>query len=225
MAQDVFPATLNTWINVQLREQGDGGRRNLNRHLMDTYAWPLRVYYLGTNSRWLGEPDEVIQSFFANRLEHEDFMAKWQASGLRLRRWLMNSFCYYLMELRRQRKRDQSATEVKDDQVTFTGDPDRAIDRASAQAFVRQAMQQAQATCRDENLEAHWGIFLRHHLDGLSFQTLGEEFGVDAARATVMARTATRKFRAALRDVVARDGVAPDRIDEEIQALVQEIGS
>jgi hypothetical protein len=39
-----------------------------------------------------------------------------------------------------------------------------------------------------------------------------------------MARTATRKFRAALRDVLERDGVAPEQIDEEIQMLLKEIG-
>jgi hypothetical protein len=224
MAPDVFPATLNTWINLQL-PQGAGGRLNVNHHVMSTYAWPLKVYYLGTNSRWLGEPDEVIDAFFASRLEHEDFLAKWQASGLRLRRWLMNAFCFYLMELRRERRRNEPSSEPAEEHATFTGDPDAVMDQESARAFVRQAMQLAEQACRQENLEAHWQVFLRHHLDDVPFDEIGKEFNVDAARAAVMSRTATRKFRSALRDVVARDGISPDRIDEEIQSLVKEIGS
>ena len=143
---------------------------------------------------------------------------------MRLRRWLMNSFCFYLKELRRQRKREQTA-DVEDDQVTFEGDPDLAIDRASAIAFVQQALQQAEQCCREEKLDPHWQIFLRHHLHGASFQEIALEFQVDAARANVMSRTATRKFRKALRDVVADDGVPQEHIDHEIQILLQEIGS
>lgn len=225
VAADVFPATLNTWIGAQLGDGGGPGRLDVNRHLMDTYAWPLKVYYLGTNSRWLGEPDDVIQGFFASRLGQDQFLGHWQASGLRLRRWLMNSFCFYLKELKRQRKREAPSAEPDDEQVTFTGDPNAALDRAAAIAFVRQAMQEAEEVCRQEDMEPHWQIFLRHHLDQVPFAALGEEFGVDAARATVMARTATRKFRAALREVLARDGVAADHIDEEIQMMVKEIES
>jgi DNA-directed RNA polymerase specialized sigma24 family protein len=222
MAQDVFPATLNTWISGQL-EQGRGGLLNINHHLMNTYAMPLRVYYLGTNSCWLGEADDVVAGFFASRLGKPDFLVKWQASGIRLRRWLMNSFCFYLKELRRQRKREQTA-EAVDEQVTFDGDPDAAVDRASAISFVQQALLQAEQACREEKLDHHWQVFLRHHLSGASFQEIAVEFKVDAARATVMSRTATRKFRKALREVVANDGVAPEQIDHEIQALLQEIG-
>ncbi|MCI0365896.1 MAG: hypothetical protein L0Y44_00030 [Phycisphaerales bacterium] len=224
MASDVFPATLNTWIGGELN-RGSSGRLKVNQYLMSTYAWPLRVYYLGTNLRWLGEPDDVIGGFFASRLAQGEFFGKWQASGIRLRRWLMNSFSYYLMEMRREHRKQRTAVEAIDEPVTFSGDPNAALDQAAAVAFVRQAMLEAQKVCESDDLGDHWQIFLRHHLEGAPFADLGKEYGVDAARATVMARTATRKFRAALRDVLERDGVAPERIDEEIQMLVKEIGS
>jgi len=223
MAADVFPTTQNTWIADELRT-GRDGRQNVNFHLMKTYAWPLRVYYLGTNLRWLGEPDDVIGGFFESRLGQELFLEKWRRSGIRLRRWLMNAFCFYLMELRKQRMRHKPPIEVGEEPVTFVGDPEAAIDRAAVVAFVRHAMEEAAQECVKEGLEAHWGIFLRHQVDGTPFRRIADEFHVDSARAAVMSRTATRKFRRALREVLVRDGVAEDQCAHEIQLLLESSG-
>jgi DNA-directed RNA polymerase specialized sigma24 family protein len=135
----------------------------------------------------------------------------------------MNAFCFYLKELRRQRRGREQPGESVEDETDSQGDPVATFDREVALAFVRAAMVQAEQTCREEKLEQHWTIFLRHHLQGTPFQDIAREFGMDAARATVMSRTATRKFRAALRDIVARDGVSPEQIDDEIQNLMKEM--
>ena len=58
----------------------------------------------------------------------------------------------------------------------------------------------------------------------MSFSKIAGEFAVDAARAAVMARTARRKFHAALVDVLTRDGVAREDVDREIQWLLEAIG-
>jgi len=220
MAADVFPSTMRTWIDRAL-DRDDEGRLEVNRHIMKTYAWPLKVYYLGTNSRWLGEPDDIVHGFFAARLQREDFLPAWRESGMRLRRWLMNGFCYYLMEIRRERKKGQTPIEQAEEPMTFAGDPMLEVDRAAVVAFVRQALELAAEQCEQEGLADHWEIFLRHHNEDAPFKTLAADFGVDAARAAVMARTAGRKFKAALRDVLARDGVKPQDIDSEIQALLE----
>src|SRR5882672_12709738 len=96
--KDVFPRTLGTWIGRKLQE-GKAGRAEVNRHLMSVYAWPLQVYFRGSSDRWLGEPEDIVQGFFADRLDREEFLPGCQESGLRLRRWLMNGFCFYLKEL------------------------------------------------------------------------------------------------------------------------------
>jgi DNA-directed RNA polymerase specialized sigma24 family protein len=220
MASNVFPSTMRTWIDDEL-DRGHGGRQDVNAYLMETYAFPLQVYYLGTNARWLGEPDDVISGFFVSRLARADFYANWQSSGMRLRRWLINAFCYYLKELRRERQRRHQELEDSEGPVTFTGDPNVAVDQAAVVAFVRQAMEHAHLQCRAEGLQEHWDVFLRHHHDGLPFKEIAAVCGIDAARAQVMSRTAARKFRAALRDVLRRDGVADDQIDDEIKSLVE----
>ena len=221
---DVFPNTLNTWIGEAL-DRGGQGRLDVNAHLMQTYAWPLRVYFLGTSWRWLGEPDDIVNGFFANRLGRDDFLQQWRDSGLRLRRWLMNAFCFYLREEWNRRRRRRPSGELDDEPLTFSGDPEQVFDRAAVVAFVSRAVGQAAEACAGEGLEDHWRIFVRHHVDGIPFGEMAGEFGVDAARAAVMARTATRKFNTALRAVLARDGVAREDIDREIHLLLEAAGS
>jgi hypothetical protein len=224
---DAFGQTQNTWIDVQL-ERGIEGRQSVNRHVMDTYAWPLQVYFLGTNMRWLGEPDEIVNGFFASRLPREDFFAMWQASGMRLRRWLMNGLCLYLKEVRKRRLRDApggGAAGIEHEAITFTGDPDLVVDRASAISFVQRAMAAAERACQQKDMSVHWRVFLRHHVDGMDFRALANEFGVDEARAAVMSRSAERNFKSALTEVLLKDGVHPEQINSEIGRLLEAMGS
>ncbi len=223
MAGDVFPTTQGTWIERTLRDAG--GRHAVNRYIMETYAWPLKVYYLGTNSRWLGEPDDVIGGFFADRLARDHFFEKWQESGMRLRRWLINALCYYLLELMKVSRSPRPAGDMDDAEVRYCGDASAAMDRAAAVAFVRRAIIQAGDTCANEGLEAHWQVFLDHHLHGTPFRAIAARIGVDPFRAAVMSRTARRKFRAALRQVLIQDGVGPGEIDCEIRSLLEATGS
>ena len=222
MAKNVFPPTMQTWIGRRLLD-GEQGRSQVNRHVMEVYALPMRVYFLGTSDRWIGEPDEVIQGFFADRLARPGFFEDWQNSGLPLRRWLMNAFSFYLLELRRARRRDGRAGPMDDDPPTFSGDPNAAVDRAFIVSVVRRALQSARLLCEEQGLEDHFTVFIRHHYQGRSYKHIGEEFGVDHARAAVMARTAGRKFRAALREILEQDGTARAEIDQEIVVLLETV--
>lgn len=217
---DVFPATQATRIRTDLA-RGDEGRASLNHLIMITYAEPLMVYYRGTNARWLGDPDDIINGFFASRLARPDFMRKWHDSGLRLRRWLMNGLCFYLRELQRTHRDGARAGLAAEEEITFEGDPALEIDRAASMAFVREAWRHAAAECGQRGLEPHWDLFVLHHLEERTFRNLAVEFEVTPARAEVMARTAARRFRAALRDVLLRDGVPEQDVDGEIQSLLE----
>jgi hypothetical protein len=224
VATDHFQSTLGSWIGAELRA-GEGGRRNVNRHVMETYAWPLTVYFRGTNMRWLGEEDEIINGFFESRLSQNEFFSNWQASGKRLRYWLINALGFYLKEVRHKLRRSITDDVREDDAVTFSGDQDAAIDRAAAIAFVQRAMQLAQESCERKNMAAHWQVFLRHHVDGVDLRTLGAEFSVTEARAYVMCKTAKRNFETALTEILLNDGVAAEEIDAEINRLLEAIGS
>lgn len=219
MKEDVFPATLNTWIRDQL-VAGDLGRSEVNRHIMSVYFFPLRTYFLGTSERWLGEPEEIIQGFFADRLAREGFFTEWERSGKRLRRWLITAFNFYLKEVRRRKWRDGRAGPVTEEPVSFKGDPEREVDRAFVVSVVQQAIDRATEMCKRENLDQHWDIFERHYCRGVSYNEIADDLKIDAARAAVMARTAGRKFKTALRDLLEKDAANAD-VDSEIMALLE----
>jgi DNA-directed RNA polymerase specialized sigma24 family protein len=222
--QDIFPSTQRTWIEVTLGQTGKD-RLEVNRHVMSLYAHPLRVYFLGTSVRWLGDADDVVAGFFADRLARDDFFADWKRSGLRLRRWLMNAFSFYLSEQLRQRKRDRRMTGPIPELGTLGASPERLLDRAFGQSIVGEALKSAQAECASKTLTEHWGIFVRHAYDGLPYEQIGPAFGVTPERAAVMARTAARHFRRALRDLLQADGASEIDADNEIKDLLAAVES
>ena len=224
MSRDIFPSTYQSWIGRKLAE-GPDARAELNRHIMDVYARPLEIYFRGHTDRWLGEPKEVVAGFFADRLAREDFLDDWHRSGLRLRRWLMNAFSFYLAELRRSRRRSRTAGAIPDDHAGPSGNPYAAIDQAFAESITHEALDIAQQQCAEQGLEPHWGVFLRHYYYGQTYDRAGADFGVTAARAAVMSRTAARRFRSALRELLGRDGVNPEELDDEIRSLLEVMGS
>jgi DNA-directed RNA polymerase specialized sigma24 family protein len=220
MAADVFPQTLTTWIRDRL-SGGAGGRREVDRHVMEVYAFPLRVYYLGGRDRTLGEPDEVIQGFFADRLARAEFFAQWQGSGLPLRRWLMNALNFYLKELRRANKRGAALGENQaEDPGTWSGDPNSEMERAFIISLVRTALRNVQRECDLEGQSRHWTSFYEHFYLDRSYADIGQDLGVDAARAMVMARTVRHKFQAEVRRMMTIDDADPE-IDKAILSLLQ----
>jgi len=215
---DVFPATMVSWIDARLMD-GAAGRLEVNRHIMSVYHFPLRVYFMGTRDRWLGEPEDVVQGFFASRLSKEDFLAQWRGSKLKLRQWLINAFCFYLKEMHRARRRDARNVAQAEEPV-FEPKHAEAFDRAYVVSVVREALKKAQETCEAEKLGPHWEIFVRHYYNGQAYSDFAKEFGVDASRAAVMARTARTKFQSTLRTMLSRDGTGADP-DDEIRSLLE----
>ncbi len=222
MPADVFPQTSTSWIQDRLMD-GHGGRREVDRHVMEVYAFPMRVYYLGTKDRSLGEPDDVIQGFFADRLAKPEFFAQWQSSGLPLRRWLMNALNFYLKELRRSNKRGHPSGDSADEQGTNTGDPNQEMERAFVISIVRAALEKTQHHCEAHGLKDHWTAFFEHFYMERPYAEISPELKVTAARAMVMARTVRHKFQAEIRRMMTIDG-AESRLDDAILSLVQGAG-
>ena len=219
--RDIFPQTMSTWIDDRLGE-GSEGREALNRHVMSVYADPLRVYYLGTSyRRQLGDPDDVIQGFFASRLDRPDFLEKWSGSGLKLRRWLMNALLFYLREQIKQNKL-RSTRHPPLDLMAEPGDdaPDEG-DAAWAVSVVRSACVATAAACEAVDQKAHWDLFFLHRMRGRSYLSLAQEFDITPKRASVMVRTVERKFRDQVRRSIMIDGVPEDQVDGEIRHLLE----
>ncbi len=220
MAKNVFPQTMRTWIAGELGK-GEPGRAAVNNHVMSVYLWPLQVYFLGTSYRSFGEPEDIVQGFFADRLARPTFFDQWQESGLPLRRWLMNAFCFYLKEITPSGRK---STDVDRHDVAHDPAESKYLG-AFVGEIVRTALREAHEACELQGLHDHWAIFIAHHYQDRPYESLEKEFGVTSARAAVMARTAARKFRDAVRDVLIRDGVGEESVDEEIRDLLEGAGT
>lgn len=218
--RDVFPNTMGTWIHQQL-EDGSAGRELVNEHVMSVYAHPLRVYFLGSSLRSLGEPDDMVAGFFASRLERDGYFDQWRESGMRLRRWLMNGFLFYLKEEIRRQKRDGKSSLGEDPITPMIENPDADFDRAWAQAMVRDAWLDASRSCEQDGLGDHWRLFIRHHVEGLPYKEFVAEFDVTPSQAAVMVRTATSRFKKAVRERILNDGVRDSEVDNEIRRLME----
>ncbi|MEQ8850758.1 MAG: hypothetical protein RIB32_03135 [Phycisphaerales bacterium] len=219
-ARDAFPMTRRTWLGLAV-DRGAAGVSEANRHIMEVYAQPLKVYYLGSTFRTLGEPDDVVQGFFADRLGRDDFLERWLESGRPLRYWLIVGFKHFLFERSREIKRSRRAGPLPEESMGGDDGPEASFHREAALAIAADAMRSAHEECDRRGQTGHWEIFQRHYVDGLPYEAVGEEFGVTARRAAVMSRTAANRYRAALRELVAWRGADTTEVDREIHALLE----
>lgn len=221
---DVFPSTASTWLSRCLDGE-EGGVEAANRHIMDVYAQPLRVYYLGSSFRTLGEPEDLVGGFFADRLSRKEFLSRWHLSGRPLRHWLIVGFKHFLYEEGRRRRGKGEGSFDEEMQRAGEDEPTRDWDRAIARSLVQEATRRAAASCVSEGLDRHWGLFVAHHVDGEGFREIGARLGESPERCAVMARTAANRFRRALRDIVGWRGASESDVDSEIGLLMEALQS
>jgi len=223
---DVFPATASTWLAQRL-DEGEAGLASARTHVMDVYRFPLMVYIRGSSFRRLGEPEDLVAGFFADRLGRDDFLHQWIESGRPLRRWLLVALKYFLLEQARGNKRSSMGSLGGGDDwvASSSGDenPGVAFNREAGRRLVAEAMRRAAEALEAEGMKDHWEVFVLHHVEGKAYEQVCEAYKVDARRAAVMTRTAARRFRQTLRDVVAWPGATETQVDAELQAIVEDV--
>lgn len=219
--RDVFPATRRTWIAERLSE-GDAGRSEVLQHVMSVYAKPLAVYFRGSSFNRLGEPLDWVHAFFANRLARQGYLEQWRESGDRLRRWLTLGFCFFLKDAF-EKERRRSGWQPLDASAMASPEPGplRALESAYVARLTELALESAEAKCLEDGLELHWRVFQEHRVDGCPYREIAERLGVGPVRAATMARTAGKRFNAALQELLLRDGVPPEHLRGVMQELVE----
>ncbi len=231
--RDIFPTTDRSWIAAQL-DQGPSGLSETNHHVMSVYADPLKAYYNGSSFHGLGDADELVAGFFADRLGRPDYLDKWQSSGRKLRHWLIVGFRYFLLEQRAVRQMPleadlahASGTDDDSEATIITGaadadaeDPEHAFHREVARSLVRKAIAMTEERCLADDLAVHWRTWVRHVVDGCTYPELSKELGHGEVRLKVMARTVGSRFQLTIRELLAWPGALPDQLNQEIQELI-----
>ena len=231
--EDAFPSTQDAWIRGELAA-GDDRRRALRSVIMGRYFEPLRIYVKGSSYRHLAESAELVSAFFVSRFARDDYLDAWAASGMTLRRWLINGLILSMREeIRRRRhaaKRGlQGSGDLRDgedgpvDPLELLESPEpeaeAAFERAWAVSILREACEEVETICHADGQDAMWLVFKRHFLDGQPYALLVDETGYEPARAAVVARTVANRVRAVLKRLIARDGIVEEDLEAELARI------
>jgi hypothetical protein len=160
-----------------------------------------------------------VNGFLVDRVSQPDFFGRWMDSGVKLRRWLMTGFLFYLREAMRRNQRTPQPldSDPSDDREAAHSQ----FEREWALALVARALDRARGSCERRGQRVHWEMLERHYLHDVPYATLIEEYGVSAKEAATMVRTAAGKLRRAFFDLLDRDGVPESEIDSEIARLME----
>jgi DNA-directed RNA polymerase specialized sigma24 family protein len=177
------------------------------------------IYVRGSSYRSLGDPVDLVQGFFENRLSRDDYLDKWLVSGLPLRVWLIKGLKFYLLETTRRGPNDRVGAMAEEPPGDDGEGPAAEFRREVARGMVREALRVVSEELEAEGLGEHWRVFTLHHLEGLGYASVGERVGVTEERAMVMGRTATRRLRKRLRQMCSWPGASDEEIDGELVSM------
>jgi DNA-directed RNA polymerase specialized sigma24 family protein len=217
-----FPTTRRSWITRTIA-RGPEGEQEVARFVMSAYLVPLTAYARSTPGLGDLDPEDLVHDFLLHKVSAPGYFPYWATTNRPLRRWLVSGFHFRLKDRRRKASTERTRTETAAPEIGIEFDEDRFADfeRTWARDLVRRAVEQTAEYCRTRQLDEHWTVFQRHHLDGLSFRDLVDAHGLPARRLARMSRTAADRLRMIIQELLARDGVDPDDIAAEITRLLE----
>lgn len=225
-AADRFPTTHATTI-VEATRAGDAALAAVAARILERYAQPLEAYAQGSSLREIAEPRELVHGFlvarFATPASTRAYLEAWNASGLTLRRWMMNGLLLHVRGVVRdaQRSREKPLAGAATEFIA-SGDPgpSEAFERAWARAILAEACAQVEQALAAEGRDRAWRIFRLHALDGAAYRDLETEFALSRQQMADLVRGVTARLRARIRDLLDEEGLAgDDGVDEIIRLL------
>ena len=235
MPVDHFPSTHATWIDAQLTiaeggaPEATSALNALRRHLMERYREALVAYVRGGSLRRLGDAEELVAGFFADRAAEPSFLAGWRASGMPLRRWMMNGINFYGRGMIRDRARAKARDGAAELAERAGGDLSRALREAGVdQRDAERAFEQAWALAvlNDAHARAHaelaskdrlddYDIFRRRVIEGEGYETIAPSVGRSAQQCAGATRLVTQALQRALLEALRAEGVRESDLEAE----------
>ncbi len=223
--RDHFPTTHATWLSERVGVAND----EVARHVMERYFEPLRAYVKGSSLRNFGDSADLVNDFFAARLGDANYLERWLASGLPLRRWLLNGLLLHVRNraIAESRRRARGDTGIGGESGGTPGDiaasteptAMAALERAWAIALVTEAHDRVRAGLVAEHRENWWECFRLHVLHGLPYADACPMAGVATANGANIVRTVSKRLAAMLAELLSREGVRDEDIDAELEVI------
>jgi DNA-directed RNA polymerase specialized sigma24 family protein len=193
-----FPTTHATFLTVCLDTATAESLSEARNHLMARYRAPLVAYAAQSRLATVDEPDELVHGFFAAKVADARYLADWRASGIPLRRWMLNGLVFHARGILRDRARENARSDGAEPEnlVSNTPDAEHAFERAWAFALVEAACRAAYATLDIDGRTRAYDCFHRHFFDGVSYAQLAVECGLSESAVAGEVRLAMRRVRA-----------------------------
>ena len=218
---DLFPTTHAIWLETQMHVDADAARS----HVYAEYFEPLCAYVRASSLVGLGEPAELVNAFFASRVVDASYLARWSASGMPLRRFLVNGLLTHtrntLLAESRRAKFGRAIDPLELERITTSHETSAlmALERAWAVRTVTQAHERVQAGLEREGRSAWWELFRLHSLQGMSYAQACPVVGIEMSNATNTHRAVVSRLKDALRAVLENEGIRPQDLDLELASL------
>lgn len=189
---------------------------------MERYNEPLCAYIRAARMQDLGEPADLVASFFAHTLDTPSMLRRWQSSGVSLRRWLMTGISLHCRGLRRDRSRERGR-EGRDTATASAHSheptPEAAFQRSWARGILRLAAEQVSSELAADGIGVAWTLFERHVIDGVPYAEAIAGLGIPALRARSINRRVTKQVARAVEALLAREGVTKDTLAQTLEEM------
>ena len=220
-----FPTTQATWL-IEHARGDEPALAAVAARIIERYAQPLEAYAQGSSLREIAEPRELVHAFliakFATPATCRAYLEAWNASGLTLRRWMMNGLLLHVRGIVRdaQRSREKPLDASIASLASAQPDPAAAFERAWAKAILAEACAQVEQALVAEGRDRAWRVFRLHALDGVAYRDLEAEFALSRQQMADLVRGVTARLRARIRELLDEEGrFGDDAIDEVVRLL------
>jgi hypothetical protein len=226
-----FPTTHATTILEATRSPHPEALATVAARVIERYAQPLEAYAQGSTLREIGEPRDLVHGFLVARFGTPEscraYLESWNASGLTLRRWMMNGLLLHVRGIVRdaQRSRERPLYKTLDktlDKALASTEPDPAalFERAWAKAILAEACSQVEQALVAEGRDRAWRVFRLHVLEGVAYRDLESEFALSRQQLADLVRGVTARLRARVRELLDEEGrFGEDGVDEIVRLL------
>ncbi len=221
-----FPTTHATAIIEATRSAHPDALAAVAARIIERYAQPLEAYAQGSTLRELGDPRELVHGFLVAKFGTPEncrgYLGSWNASGLTLRRWMMNGLLLHARGIVRdaRRTREKPLDAAIGGLASSEPDPATLFERAWAKAILGEACAQVEQALVAEGRDRAWRVFRLHALDGVPYRDLEGEFALSRQQMADLVRGVTTRLRARVRELLDEEGrFGEDGVDEIVRLL------
>ena len=216
---DEFPSTHRSFIASTI---ASGAAELTRNHVMSRAYAPLCAYARASSLRSIAPAEDLVGGFFASRFGREGYLSRWLEAQppISLRRWLVNGLLLHARERVAAEHRSNKASTLLEPMLDIEPGPWQVLECAWRDGVLRDACERVAGHYASEGRADAWRLVMRHIVEGTPYGVLERELGIPAASAPMVTRTALRRLKAVIEELIGEEFRDPTARDRELQATL-----